>query len=865
MNAPPVGTVTFLMTDIEGSTRLWEQQGEDFIPLLEAHNRLVRDILGAHRGYEVRTEGDSFFFVFDSAHDALAGAVELQHALHRENLGIRIRIGIHTGDPTFRDNDYFGPPVNRCGRIRDAGHGGQTLLSSATYALVRDHPPPGVSFLDRGEHRLRDLGAAERLYQVQHPELPRDFPPLRTLEAQPNNLPAQRTSFVGRQRELAMLHDLLGVRGSRPDAHYLTPTTRLITLTGPGGVGKTRLALQVAADHLVDFVDGVWFVPLATVEDPARVVPEIAAVVLGKVAPPQDLFPSLVDYLRDKRALLVLDNFEHLLPAASALGELLVLLPRLTCLVTSRALLHLSGEYEFPVASLSDAESLQLFLERGQAARPGLTLDAANLRAAALICQQLDGLPLAIELAAARLRGMTPMQIEQRLGSRFDILSGGGHDLPNRQRTMRAVLDWSYDLLNPDERRLLGQLSVFAGGFFLEGAEEVCDAGDVLEGVFSLRDRSLLSTEEQLGETRYEMLTLVREYAAEKAEDLPVLRARHAAHYLQIAQEWGEKIGGREQREALARLDMEYANFEAALRWADEQQDWPMVARFVSALGEYAHTRGRITPFVAEVIQRAANALVGTGDTASQATLLFALGAMAWMQRRFAEGEDCVNISLQYYRESQLHERACRALNLLGLIAASQGRCDLARQRFQEGLAICDEVGAQQEKALLLQNLSALELRLGSEEEARALAEEGLRINRALGDEMGASYKLHMLGLLALRRGDVAEGHRLLAESLQIRAQLNDKPGLARSFWTLGALHLAANDLENAALLLLTARRLEVESLLPGEAEDAETYAALCNRLDAQTLARFTAQVAETSLEEMIAYARALLERTAGA
>jgi len=860
MASPPVGTVTFLMTDIEGSTRLWEQHGNDFILLLETHNRLLRDILSAHHGYEVRTEGDSFFFVFDTAYDALMGAVELQRALHRGNLGIRIRIGLHTGDPAFRDNDYFGPPVNRCGRIRDAGHGGQTLLSSATFALVRDHPPPGVTFLDRGEHRLRDLGAAERLYQILHPDLPRDFPPLRTLEAQPNNLPAQRTSFVGRLRELTMLHELLAQENAR-----------LITLTGPGGVGKTRLALQVAADHLVDLTDGVWFVPLASVEDPARVIPEIAAMVLGKASPSQDPFPALTDFLRDKRVLLVLDNFEHLLPAAGALGELLALLPHLICLVTSRSLLHLSGEYEFPVASLSDTESLQLFLERGQAARPGLTLDAPNLRAAALICQQLDGLPLAIELAAARLRGMTPAQIAQRLGSRFDILSGGGHDLPDRQRTMRAALDWSYELLGPDERRLFGQLSVFAGGFFLDAAEEVCaDFGSpaegaqtqnsmVLEGVFSLRDRSLLTTEEQLGEARYEMLTLVRKYALEKVEDLPTLRARHAAHYLRIAQAWGEKVSGREQREALARLDMEYANFEAALRWADEQRDWRMVARFVSALGEYAHTRGRITPFIAEAVQRAANALVGIGDTASQATLLFALGAMAWMQRRFAEGEDCVNISLQYYRANRLHARACRALSLLGLIAADQGRCDLARQRFQEGLGICAGAGCSLERALLLQNLSMLEFRLGNDKETRALAEEGLRLNRSLGDEVGASYQLHTLGLLALRRGDTAEGHRLLAESLRIREQMGDRPGLARSFWALGALRLDAGDLENAAPFLLTARRLEVESLLPGDAEDAETYAALCGRLDAAALANLTARVAETPLEEMIARARRLL------
>jgi predicted ATPase len=849
MSSPPVGTVTLVMTDIEGSTRLWEKHGDGFITLLEEHNRCIRESLSGHGGFEVKTEGDSFFYVFETAHEALAGSVQMQRALTQANLGIRVRAGIHTGEPTMRESDYFGPQVSRTQRIRDAAHGSMTLLSGSTRALVQDHLPPNISLLDRGEHRLRDLGAPERLYQVLDPELPHEFPPLRTLEAQPNNLPAQRTSFVGREQELNLLHELL-----------TQMRARLITLTGPGGVGKTRLALQVAADHLIDFPDGVWFIPLAAVRDPAQVMQEIACIVLGQMPAPDEIYRSLMDHLRDKRVLLVIDSFEHLLPAAAALGEMLAALPRFHCLITSHALLHLSGEYEFTVSSLADAESLELFLERGQAARPGFEMGAHNMRSITSICQQLDGLPLAIELAAARLRGMSPTQIAQRLEHRFDILSGGGRDLPDRQRTMRAALDWSYELLSPEEKELFSQLSVFVGGFFLEAAEEVCDTNDVLNGVFNLRDRSLLETTEELGETRYRMLTLVREYAAEKAEGMPALRARHAEHYLRVARQWGRQVNGREQRKALVRLDLEIANLEAALRWADESHDWRLVAEFIGALGEYAYTRGRITPFTFEVATRAAEALVGSDDSASQATLLFAAGAMAWMQDRFEEGETCVATSLKYFLSHGLQTRACRALSLLGLIAADQGRADLARKRFHEGLEICREEDHRIERALLLQNLSRLEMRQGNDAEAKRVAEECLRLNQSLGDEVGSSYQMHTLGLTAWRRGDHAEGSRWLLESLRIREQYGDLPGLAQLLCDVARQRLTNGDVENAALLGLAAHRLATDCLLPLSSEDTDTCEAVRQRLDAKTVERLTAQAGEISIPDLSAHVREMLE-----
>lgn len=849
MSTPPAGTVTFLMTDIESSSRMWEAHGDDFLPMLETHNRLVRDILGRHNGYEVQTQGDSFFYVFDTANEALAGAVEVQIALRRLNLGIRIRIGIHTGEPAIRGDDYLGPPVNRCGRIRDAAHGGQILLSASTAALVRDHLPPGVSLLDRGEHRLRDLGMPERLFQVSHLQLIREFPPLRTLEAQPNNLPAQRSSFIGRERELGILHELIA-----------PGKARLITLTGPGGCGKTRLALQVAADHLIDFPDGVWYVPLSAISDPAQLLPEIATAILGKTAITPGPAQMVADELGSKQALIVLDSFEHLLPAVRDLGDLLSRLPRVTCLVTSRALLYLSGEHEFQVPPMSDTESVLLFLERAQAARPDFAPDNQEMRAVVNICQQLNGLPLAIELAAARVRGMTVSQIAQRLERRFDLLSGGRSDMPDRQRTMRAALDWSYDLLTEEEQSLFAQLSVFVGGFSLEAAEEVCEGENVLEGVFSLRDRSLLSTENHLGETRYAMLSLVREYALEKVTNLSALRVRHAACYLRVAQEWGPKMSGAEQRHAIARLDLEHGNLDAAMRWADETRHWQLVAELVNALGTYAHTRGRITPSVYEIVCRAVEGLQHTDDIASLAALLLALGGMAWMQRRFEEGETCVNQSLAFYRTNNLHARACSAISILGLIATDQGRFDLARQRFREGLQLAEEADCLPERAILLQNLSMMELRAGNDDEAGTLAQECLTLNRALGDEDSCSYQIHTLSLIAWKRGHVVTGRRLMAESLQIREAIGDLPGLARTFWDLGRIVLEIGDLDGAAVLLLAARRLESSCLLPTEQEDNSTYERLYSRIEPERLAQITARVAEMPLPEIIARARAMLE-----
>jgi predicted ATPase/class 3 adenylate cyclase len=851
MVTPPVGTVTFLMTDIEGSTRLWEEHGEKFVPLLDAHNRICREALGSRAGFEVKSEGDSFFYVFETALDALLAANEIQERLHRDTPLIRVRIGIHTGEPTIRENDYFGPQVNRTARIRDAAHGGMTLLSATSAALVGHGIPPGVELMDRGEHRLRDIGGTERLFQVLLTDLPQDCPPLRTLDAQPNNLPARRSSFVGRRRELDDLHRI--VKEGR---------ARLITLTGPGGVGKTELALEFASNHFVDFADGVWYVELADVTEPEQVIAEIACAVVD--CPTRNPLAELVSYLQGRHALLVLDNFEQLLPAATEIASILAAVPGLVCLVTSRSVLHITGELEFSVPSLSESDSLQLFLERGQAARPGFSLDAHNLPYALSICQQLDGLPLAIELAAARLRGLSPSQIAQRLERRFDILAGGGRDLPDRQRTMRSALDWSYEPLTPDQRKLFAELSVFAGGFFPEAAEEVCSGPDVMEQIFSLRDNSLVLNEECLGESRYRMLTLIREYAATKVENRAALRERHAAFYLKLAREWGAKVSGRDQAEALARLELEQANFELGLQWADETANWKMVADYVVALSDYGYTRGRITPFVFDLVRRAVVALESTGDTASLAALLYALGAMAWIRHEYDEAETCTATALKFFRAHELHSRACHALSLLGLIALDRGQPEASRARFREGLNICDETELALEKVIILQNLSMLELQAGNDAEAEKLAMQGLEINRVLGDDVGRSYQLHTLALTAWRRGEREQAARLFAESLQIRESLEDQPGLATTFRELGRILASAGEVRSGARLLLAARKLENGSLLPVTSLHPHSLEDVVEHVGPDELASLQTSVAEATLTDLAADARKAIELIRG-
>jgi class 3 adenylate cyclase len=479
----PTGTVTFLFTDIEGSTRLWEQHPEAMEAALARHDALAATVIQQHDGILVkhRGEGDSLFAVFARAADAVTGAAMLQQVLNAEpwpaETPLRVRMALHTGDAALRERDYFGAAVNRCARLRAVAHGGQLLLSAATQELVRDSLPEGVSFRDLGEHRLRDLARPERVFQLLHPDLPADFPPLTSLNTLPNNLPQQVTSFIGREKEMAAVRRLLD-------------TTRLLTLTGSGGTGKTRLTLQVAAELLEGDGDGVWLVELAPLAEPS-LVPQAVATALGvREEPGRPLSQTLVGFLKPKRLLLLLDNCEHLLSACAELaGLLLRSCPGVQILATSREGLNIPGEttYRLPslslpdprqlptsVESLSQYEAVRLFIDRAAAAVPSFAVTHQNAPAVAQLCVRLDGIPLAIELAAARVKALSVEQINGRITDMFRLLTGGSRTALPRQQTLRAAIDWSYDLLSEKEKILLRRLSVFAGGWTLEAAEQVC-------------------------------------------------------------------------------------------------------------------------------------------------------------------------------------------------------------------------------------------------------------------------------------------------------------------------------------------------------------------------------------------------------
>ena len=575
--------VTFLFTDVEGSTRLWEEEPERMKPALAWHDAISRAAVESHGGLLVKSTGDGVHAAFDNALDALGAAVDLQQAMAdptaTNGVPLRVRCGMHAGVVERRDNDYFGSPVNRAARIMSVAHGGQVLLSQAVADCVRGLLPAAVSLRDLGKVRLKDLSTPEHVYQVVHPQLRQEFPALRSLEATPNNLPQQATSFIGREQALAELRRLLA-------------KTRLLTLTGSGGCGKTRLCLQIAADSLESFADGAWMVELAPLSDPDR-VPQTVAMVLGlKEALGRTISQTLTEYLKDKRLLLLLDNCEHLLEGCARLADMLVRqCPHLTILASSREPLGIGGEqaYRVPSLSLPDSEqvhtpvsvtafeAVQLFIDRALLVRADFEVTNRNAPTLASICHRLDGIPLAIELAAARVRSLSVEEINRKLDERFRLLTGGSRTALPRQQTLRAALEWSHALLTDDERIVFRRLGVFTGGFSLPLAQAVAsdnriDAWAVLELLSHLVDKSLVATDlrDTAAEPRYRLLESTRAYALEQlaaaGETQPLLR-RHAQalhDFLLPLQLRYWSLTDAERSTAVAELD----NLRAAHDWS---------------------------------------------------------------------------------------------------------------------------------------------------------------------------------------------------------------------------------------------------------------------------------------------------------
>jgi predicted ATPase/class 3 adenylate cyclase len=821
----PTGTVSLLSTDIEGSTRLLQSLGERYAEALAEHRRLLRAAFREHRGCEVDTQGDAFLYAFPRAHDAVAGAVAAQRALAShiwpEGLPVRVRMGIHTGEPTATGEGYVGIDVHRAARVMSAGHGGQVLLTQSTRDLLSEELSDAVSLRDLGEHRLKDLTHGQRLYQLLIPGLENDFPALKTLEERPTNLPIQPTPLIGREQQVTEVVTLVRRGG-----------IRLVTLTGAGGTGKTRLSLQVAAELVADFEDGVFFVDLAAITDPDLFIPTVAQTLSVREKPGQSLSETLDDYLRDKHLLLVLDNFEQLLEAGPTVSALLAGAPSLEALVTSRAPLHLSGEHEYsvpplavpdldaslPLATLAGYEAVQLFVERAQAVKPEFELTSENAPAVAEICARLDGLPLAIELGAARVRILSPQALLGRLSERLVLLTGGARDAPARQRTLRDTIEWSYGLLSSSEQRLFARLSVFLGGRTIEAAEAVCDpeaelGAAVFDGVASLVEKSLLRQDEGPGgEPRFLMLETIREYALDRLERSgqgELLRQRHAHYFVAFAEEAEPEILGADQILWLERLEAERDNFRAALGWLLERGDTERTLRLIGSLRRAWVARG----YLSETRKWLESAFARSAAVPPQveAKALYGLGRVALVEGDYDEAIPSLERSARLFRELGEAEGLVFSLADLGFIATAQGRPDDAQRFAEESLIEAKAAGNDRTIAAALHSLACGKLDADEYGEARTLFEQSLDLRRKLGDKRNMANSLCYLGSVALLEGDYNRATALLGESLALGRELGNVLIVSAALANESLVALALGDAGRAAALCIESLALSHE------------------------------------------------------
>ena len=789
MAAPPTGTVTFLFTDIEGSTRLVQTLGDDWPGVLEEHHGILRSAIREAGGFDRGTEGDSFFAVFAEAAAAVGAAVTAQRALAEHSWpaegAIRVRMGMHTGNGALGGDDYVGLDVHRAARVAAAGHGGQVLLSDATRVLIDQDLPDGVELRDLGPHRLKDLARPERLYQLAIGGLPGEFPPLRTLGT-PTNLPVQRTSFVGREAEVARVKELLRGPG-------------LLTLTGPGGSGKTRLALQAARELLDDYPDGVFFVELEAITDPLLVPSAIAGTIGARAEGARPILDILRDHVRDREMLLVLDNFEQVLGAATTVDAVLDAAPRMRILATSREPLHVTGEQELPVPPLglpdpgdpaeriTQAESVGLFLQRATAVDPGFGVTETNAPVVAEICRRLDGLPLAIELAASRIKLLSPEAMLERLEHRLELLAGGPVDLPARQRTLRGAIAWSHDLLDDVERTMFRRLSAFAGGWTLEAAEAVANPGaelgrDVLEVLGSLVDKSLVTRlSAEHGGVRFGMLVTIREFGAEQLQaeaEGDAIRDRHLAYFLEAAKRAEPNLRGVDQKRWLDELELEHDNLRAALRHAIDTGDHRTGAQLVKALWRFWHLHAHLGEgrrWAEEVL-----ALPGLAErTADRVAALTALGGMAYWKEDVPAYRAAYEEALEIVRELGDRREEGEQLYNLSFAHASQGDMPAALGLLEQAKALFQEFGVTRGVADVQWILGIVARMQGDLDRSRALAEEALGMHREGGDRFGTTVCLYALGRTAFAQGDMVTARASLMEALDNDEQVGSRTGMA--------------------------------------------------------------------------------------
>jgi predicted ATPase/class 3 adenylate cyclase len=820
MERPSLSVRAFLFTDIEGSTRRWESHPDEMRAALARHDALVRAAVARTGGRVFKAIGDAFCAAYPGTREALDGALAIQRALAAEEWGatgpLRVRAAIHVGAAEERDDDFFGPALNRVARLLSAGHGGQTLLSRAAADAVADALPTGVSLRDLGERRLKDLARSERIFQAAAPDLPADFPPLRTLDTRPNNLPAQATTLVGREVELAQVRGLLRRDG-----------TRLVTLSGPGGAGKTRLAVQAVAEMVDEFAHGVWFVALAPIRDHRLVLPAVAAALGVKEAPDAAPVERLKEFLRARSLLLVLDNFEQVLDAGPAVADLLAAAPGLKVLVTSRVLLRVYGEHDFPVPPLGlpdrgrsfrsccQSDAVRLFAERARAVRPDFVVNDANAAALAALCAQLDGLPLAIELAAAQVRMFSPEAMLAELcracggGGSLQLLAGGARDLPERQRTLRGAIAWSYDLLDEDERAAFRRLGVFSGGWDRGGAAVVLDKNRSAAALQSLLDKSLLRVCEEGGEPRFEMLETLREFALERLDEhgeVEDARSRHAKHFLSLAESCRSRLEGPDQQSWSERLAREFENFRAALDHALVRRDADAALRFAANLGPLWNQRGRYSEGRAQL--EAALALGGGAPTETRARAVYALGQMHNGLGDLPQARRRLEEALEMFRALGDPRGAVDALTTLAWVRMYQGDHGGAEKLTEELLEESRLLGEPRRRALALERAAYVAQERGRPERGLPLLEEALELMRKAQDKAGIALILNVLGEHVRTTRDFARAAALYEESLTLSRRLESTFWISAAAMNLGVCLMRLGRLAEALPLMTESLRI---------------------------------------------------------
>jgi predicted ATPase/class 3 adenylate cyclase len=893
-----VTTLTFLFTDIEGSTRLLDELGAGaYTRVLERGAAIQREAYARHGGREQGTEGDSFFVVFDAALEAVRAAVEAQRALAAEawpdGLELNVRMGLHAGEASESTAGLVGIDVNRAARIAAAAHGGQVVVSDAVRSLVAADLGADITLHGLGRHRLKDLREPQPLSQVVADGLRMEFPPLRSLDARPNNLPTQLTSFVGRERELA-------------EAGRLLEDNRLVTMTGPGGTGKTRLSLQVAANAADRYPDGVFFVPLETVREPSLVASRIASAIglAESGARPADLV--LREWLAGKQVLLVLDNFEQVVGAGPVIAELLRDAPGLSALITSRAALRVSGEQEYPVPGLptppdlsqlsalelanlpaeartidpevlSTYESVRLFIARAAAVRPDFRVTNENAPAVAAIAARLHGMPLALELAAARIKLFSPEALRARLEDQLALLSAGARDLPERQQTLRGAIAWSYDLLDPGHRLLLDRLSVFEGGADLAAAEAVCGPAselgiDVIDGLVDLADQSLIRTIETDGEPRFEVLDTIRAYAAEMLEargETATITGRHGDWFLALATDIAPQLAGEDQRRLLDRLEQEHDNIRAVLDRATAAGDARRAIGLGFAVWRFWQKRGHLYE-ARRRLDAIATAPWSHDDPALRARLMEALGGVCWWQADIRSMRPAYKEAVDLWR--LLGDKAELANALYNYTFCFSVPEDPSAQpedldpdgegarASEEAYALYAELGDERGQGNVLWGRGNRKYFSEGPDAGRAEFEAALEKFRRTGDRTMEAWSLHMVGGSLLRQERPDESRPLLHEALQHFHAAGDAAGMTMLIDDLSAQALADEDPERAARLwgagraLATATGATLASYTDGWIEGL-LRPNVKTAVGPDDLKRWAAEGAAMTLDEAVAYA----------